>query len=295
MNILLDSFHDTWTMFPLLIVTYVIIEHFERRQNAKTDDKIFVGLQKFGPLIGALVGLLPQCGFSVLAAMLFVQRSITMGTLLAVMISTSDEAIPILLSNPSMYTTLGWVLIMKFILGISVGYLIDFLLRKRQHIIRFEDMPEENGEEYDEFDDYEGSAMQCPCCYTDKPMAVSVLLRSAKIWIFLFVTTLILTAIIQTFGEQALRTILLSNTVFQPVLAAVIGLIPNCAATVILAQLYATGSISSGSLLSGLITNSGLGMLVLIRYGERRRNILRIITILLITAILSGIIIQALA
>ena len=136
-DILIDCVHDTWAMLPLLFITYCIIEVFERKQTSASDEKIFFGLQRFGPLIGALVGLIPQCGFSVLAAMLFVQRNITLGTLVAVMIATSDEAIPILLSNPELYSTLGFVLIGKFVTGIVVGYLVDFLLRNHQHIIRF--------------------------------------------------------------------------------------------------------------------------------------------------------------
>lgn len=294
MNILIDSFHDTWLMFPLLYITYCILEVFERRQNKKEDDSIFFALQKIGPLVGAAVGLIPQCGFSVLAAMLFMQRNITLGTLLAVMIATSDEAIPILLSNPSLYSILIGILVLKFIIAVTVGYLVDFLLRHKQSIIRFEDMEEENDEEYEEYDDQEGSNYSCSCCYTQYPLFISALLRSIKIWIFLFVTTLILTAVIEFFGRDLLQTILLSNSLFQPILAAVIGFIPNCAATVILAQLFVSKSLSFGSLLAGLITNSGLALLVFIQYGERRKNIFKIISILFITAVLFGILLQVL-
>lgn len=294
MDILIDSFHDTWLMFPLLYITYCILEIFERRQNEKADDSIFFALQKIGPLIGAAVGLIPQCGFSVLAAMLFMQKNITLGTLLAVMIATSDEAIPILLSNPDLYSTLLEVLVIKFVVALGVGYLVDFLLRKKQSIIHFEDMEEENGEEYEEYDDQEGSSYSCSCCYTQYPLLISALLRSIKIWIFLFVTTLILTAIIEIFGHHVLETILLSNSIFQPILAAVIGFIPNCAATVILAQLFVSQNLSFGSLVSGLITNSGLALLVFIQYGENKRNILKIISILFITAVIFGVILQVL-
>ena len=190
-DILIDCVHDTWAMLPLLFITYCIIEVFERKQTSASDEKIFFGLQRFGPLIGVLVGLIPQCGFSVLAAMLFVQRNITLGTLVAVMIATSDEAIPILLSNPELYSTLGFVLIGKFVTGIVVGYLVDFLLRNHQHIIRFEEMEEEDSEEYDAYDDDQSSAAVngCNCCYPNYPLPLSALLRSLRIFVFLFVTS----------------------------------------------------------------------------------------------------------
>lgn len=296
LDILLDTIHDTWLMFPLLFITYCFLEVFERRQSDESDEKIFFALQKAGPLIGALVGLIPQCGFSVLAAMLFLQRNITLGTLIAVMIATSDEAVPILLSKPELYQTLGFLLLAKFIVALFVGYLIDQLLGKHQKIIRFEDMEEEDDEyeEETEVEENESSSQGCGCCYPDLPLPVSALYRSIRIFIFLFVTSLILTTIIEFFGEDALKGILLNNQIYQPILACIIGFIPNCAATVVLSELYATGSISLGSLFAGLCTNSGLALLLLIRYGERKKYLLRIILILFLTGSIVGIAIQSL-
>ncbi len=297
LDILIDTLHDTWLMFPLLFITYCFLEVFERRQNDESDEKIFFALQRIGPLIGALVGLIPQCGFSVLAAMLFLQRNITLGTLVAVMIATSDEAVPILLSKPELYQTLGFLLLSKFIVALIVGYLVDTLLGKRQKIVRFEDMEEEEefeeGEEDSEEEDEQRSA-GCGCCYPDLPLPVSALYRSIRIFIFLFITSLILTTIIEFFGEDALKKILLNNQIYQPILACIIGFIPNCAATVVLSELYSTGSISLGSLFAGLCTNSGLALLLLIRYGERKRYLLRIVSILFITGSIIGILIQCL-
>ncbi len=296
LDILLDTIHDTWLMFPLLFITYCFLEVFERRQSDESDEKIFFALQKAGPLIGALVGLIPQCGFSVLAAMLFLQRNITLGTLIAVMIATSDEAVPILLSKPELYQTLGFLLLAKFIVALFVGYLIDQLLGKHQKIIRFEDMEEEDDEyeEETEVEENESSSQGCGCCYPDLPLPLSALYRSIRIFIFLFVTSLILTTIIEFFGEDALKGILLNNQIYQPILACIIGFIPNCAATVVLSELYATGSISLGSLFAGLCTNSGLALLLLIRYGERKKYLLRIILILFLTGSIVGIAIQSL-
>lgn len=278
------TLEDTWMMFPFLLITYMILEVFERRNN-NSDEKIFFGLQKYGPLVGAIVGLLPQCGFSILAAMLFVQRNITLGSLLAVMIATSDEAIPILLSNPSLYSTLGLLLVLKFVIAVAAGYFIDHVLYRHQKVVYFEDMEEESEEE-DIDEEQEGSA--CPCCYPEYPIYISALLRSLKIFVFIFATSFVLTLLIEWIGEENLSMILLSKSFLQPLLAAFFGFIPNCAATVVLSQLYMSGQLQFGSLLAGLITNAGLGLVVLIRYNENKKMVLRIIAILLVVAVIFG-------
>ena len=149
-DIILDTIHDTWAMLPLLYITYCILEVFERKNTQ--DDKLFFGLQRLGPILGALVGLIPQCGFSILAAMLFVQNNITLGTLVSVMIATSDEAIPILISNPKMYSSLLGILGLKLVIAIVVGLFTDHVLFHNQKILRLEDMEEDDydDEEYDE-------------------------------------------------------------------------------------------------------------------------------------------------
>ena len=212
LELILDTIHDTWLMLPLLYITYCILEVFERRQSDESDEKIFFALQRIGPFIGALIGLIPQCGFSVLAAMLFLQRNITLGTLVAVMIATSDEAVPILLSNPELYSTLGFLLLAKFIVALIVGYLVDFLFRNRQKIIRFEDMEEEEYDEEEEAEETQGSQGGCSCCYPDLPLPVSALYRTIRIFIFLFITTFVLGAIMKVCGPDTLKHILLSNS-----------------------------------------------------------------------------------
>lgn len=281
---ILDAWHDTWLMLPLLYAAYLIIEYFERKDSK--DDKLFFGLQKYGPLVGALIGLIPQCGFSILAAMLFVQGNITLGTLAAVFIATSDEAIPILLAEPSLFSSLLILLACKFCIGIAGGFLIDRIVFPHQKILRFEDMPEEENEE--QYEEDEQAASSCPCCYPQYPMWISALLRTVKIFIFVFLTTIAFNMLIGWIGEQTLSKFLLTGTVFQPLLAALFGFIPNCAATVILCQLFALGQLSFGSLLAGLITNAGLGFLVLFQYGEKKSTIGKLALILWIIASLSG-------
>ncbi|NBK97609.1 MAG: hypothetical protein EOM50_06250 [Erysipelotrichia bacterium] len=284
MEILEDTLHDTILMLPLLFLAYLVIEYFDRKDSQ--DDKVFLALQKYGPLVGALVGVIPQCGFSIIAAMLFMGKNITMGTLLAVFIATSDEAIPILLANPELYSSLLYIIIGKVVLAIVVGYFVDKILLRKQQLHLFADMEEEDIEEEEEI----ASESACPCCYTQYTMPVSALLRSIKIFAFLFLTTLILNVLIATIGEATLEKMLLTNSVFQPILAALFGFIPNCAASVVLTQLYVAHTVSFASLFAGLITNAGLGFIVLLRYQASKKEIVQIATILFLTAIIAGII-----
>lgn len=285
-DIILDTIHDTWAMLPLLYITYYILEVFERKNTQ--DDKLFFGLQRLGPILGAIVGLIPQCGFSILAAMLFVQNNITLGTLVSVMIATSDEAIPILISNPKMYSSLLGILGLKLVIAILVGLFTDHVVFRKQKILRFEDMEEEDYDE-DEYEEEENSGSSCPCCYPEYPLWISALLRSLKIYVFIFITSFVLTLLMKCIGEKTLSMILLQDNLFQPIIAALFGFIPNCAATVVLTQLYTAGELSFGSLLAGLITNAGLGLIVMIRYEARKKDILRTISILFITGVIVGI------
>ncbi|MDD6467320.1 MAG: putative manganese transporter [Erysipelotrichaceae bacterium] len=280
LNLLFDSIHDTWMIIPLLYITYCILEIFERKEN--TDDSLFFSLQKYGPLFGSLLGLLPQCGFSILASMLYLQRNITLGTLLAVMIATSDEAIPVLISNPALFPSLIKLLVSKFVIAVAVGYFVDLILVPKQKIIHFENLEEQE-------EDEEENNNACPCCYIQYPLPISALLRTLKIYGFIFITTLLLSILIETIGIHNLETILLSNSTFQPLITALFGFIPNCAITVVLAQLYSISGISFGSLLAGLITNAGLGLVCLIRYGASKKDMIHIFGILYITAVVSGI------
>lgn len=290
LELIFDTFKDTWMTIPLLFITYCLLEFVERKQSSGFDEKIFFALQKAGPLVGALVGLIPQCGFGVLAAMLFVQHNISLGTLLAVMIATSDEAIPILISQPQLLSTLGFILIAKFVVATVVGYIVDTLIRNQQ-IVRFEEIDEEDYEE-DDLEQEQGTS-SCPCCYPQYPWYLSALLRTFKIYFYLLITSFVLSFLVEWVGPNTLKTILLSNSIAQPLLASLIGFIPNCAATVVLSELYLSSHITLGSLFAGLVTNSGLAMLVLIRYQDNKKDILKVVSILLITAMISAIIIQA--
>ncbi|MCF0258944.1 MAG: arsenic efflux protein [Erysipelotrichaceae bacterium] len=290
LDLLIDTWQDTWTMIPLLFLAYVVIEYFERRDSS--DDSFFWNLQKFGPLFGALIGLLPQCGFSVLAAMLFCQHNITLGTLIAVFISTSDEAIPVLISNPDMIPSLAWILIFKLVLGVVTGFIVDKVIFPNQKIIYFQDVPSEDQEE--EMDQDEQAASGCPCCYPQYPLWLSALIRTAKIYLFVFVVTFLLSGLFAWIGKEQMAVWLQSAKWLQPAAAALFGFIPNCVASVVLCQLFANGALSFPALFAGLVTNAGLGLVVMAQMERNRKWIWISMLILLISALVSGYLIMLL-
>lgn len=281
-------------MLPLLYVAYLIIEYFERKEDKS--DGLFWNLQKYGPLFGAMLGLLPQCGFSILAAMLYLQGNITLGTMLAVFIATSDEAIPVLLSEVNMIPSLALLLLLKFIIAVACGWVVDHVLFPHQKILRFEDMEEEEDEEQEDMEimDQEEAASACPCCYPQYPIWKSALIRTLKIYLFAFAATFVLDLLMEWIGTETLSSILLTGSWAQPLIAALFGFIPNCAATVILCQLYAAGSLSFASLLAGLITNAGLGLLVLFQYEKKKSNVWKVAGLLYAAAAIFGLLFSVL-
>lgn len=277
-EIIADVIHDTLPMIPFLFLTYLLMEYLEH----KSSDKFQHHLQKarkLGPLVGGVLGIIPQCGFSVLASGLYMNSSISLGTLIAVFISTSDEAIPILISQPKQFHMLVYIIVIKLFVAILVGYLVDMLV-KGHRLKQNHPLHDIHGECEEEAQNKHHSIFYIAA------------IRTAQIFIFVFVINFLLSIFIFYIGESTLRTILAQGSFLQPVLASLAGFIPNCAASVILAQLYMDNVLSFGALCAGLITSAGLGLLVLLRMYDNKRDILRIFTILFITAVCSGIILQ---
>ena len=259
MDILLDTLKDTYLVIPVLFIMYLCLEYFEHKQDHYSYD---LYLHKYGPLLGALLGMIPQCGFGVLASVLFIENKITLGTLISVFIATSDEAIPLLLTNPHMYSSLISIILLKLIIGIIAGYIIDFLFKKETY-------------QYD---------IQTYHSHSHSPI-VEALKRTFKIYFFIFIVNLILSYFIETIGTDSLSTILMDRSMIQPIVSALFGFIPNCAASVILTRLYMNQVLSFASLLAGLITNAGLGILALIQNKVEIKIILKICLILLIVSL----------
>ncbi|MCD8345253.1 MAG: arsenic efflux protein [Oscillospiraceae bacterium] len=275
-DVFLDALVDTAKMLPFLFGAYLLIEFLEH----KASDKLANSLRKmgpFGPIGGAVIGCVPQCGFSVAVTNLFSGRLVSLGTLMAVYIATSDEAIPILLSGGNA-SDVGKLILAKLIIAILAGLLIDTILRFFHR---------KGNEEEEPFSDLcEG----CGC--EEHGVVYSALKHTVQIFMFLFITSLVLGFAMELLGEDRLGSILMTDSIFQPFLAALIGLIPNCAASVLLTNLYAAGSLSFGSVVAGLSTGAGLGIVVLFRTNKRLKENIAILLLLYLIGSLSGLIIN---
>ncbi|MCD7785852.1 MAG: arsenic efflux protein [Oscillospiraceae bacterium] len=275
-DVFLDALIDTAKMLPFLFGAYLLIEFLEH----KASDKLANSLRKmgpFGPIGGAIIGCVPQCGFSVAVTNLFSGRLVSLGTLMAVYIATSDEAIPILLSGGNA-ADVGKLILAKLIIAILAGLLIDTILRFFHR---------KGNEEEEPFSDLcEG----CGC--EEHGVVYSALKHTIQIFIFLFITSLVLGFAMELLGEDRLGSILMTDSIFQPFLAALIGLIPNCAASVLLTNLYAAGSLSFGSVVAGLSTGAGLGIVVLFKTNKRLKENIAILLLLYAIGALSGLIIN---
>jgi hypothetical protein len=281
-ELLIDALVDSAKMIPFLLVIYFVVEWFERKFENTIEHRL-EKTAKAGPVLGALFGCVPQCGFSVVAASLYSRRIITTGTLLAVILSTSDEAIPVLLSQPDQIGSVIALLTAKLLIGIVAGVLIDLLLRKRGPTAPISEIaPHETG-----------------CCKHHLSGPVSrwqmlkhPLIHTAKIFMFIFAITFGLNGLMAWVGEENLGNILLRHSLLQPLLAALVGLIPNCAASVAIAGLFLKGGLSFGSTVAGLCCSGGLGLLVLARENRDLKDTLRIIALLVLISTVSGLLIQ---
>ncbi|MDO5344368.1 MAG: putative manganese transporter [Lachnospiraceae bacterium] len=272
-DIILDCLIDTLKTVPFLFLTYLLMEYIEHRTSDKTKGMIRRA-GKWGPLFGGVLGVIPQCGFSAAAAGLFSGRVITLGTLLAVFLSTSDEMLPILLSSQVPLPLILRILAQKAVIGVLAGFFVDFVFRKfNQRKI--------------------GSKIHDICvqehCECEHSIVKSALKHTGNIALFLLVVSLALNLVIGLIGEENLGRLILNWPVAGELLAGVIGLIPNCAASVVITTLYMEGAMSAGAMMAGLLVGSGVGLLVLFRTNKSRAENLKITAMLYVIGVLGGI------
>ncbi|MFQ7617351.1 putative manganese transporter [[Clostridium] scindens] len=274
----MDTTFDCLKMLPFLFVAFILIEALEHYSSDFTA-KALAKVGKAGPVVGAVAGCVPQCGFSVMAANLYAGGIISVGTLLSVFIATSDEAVLIIMSNPERIREVGVLLAAKVIIAVTAGYIIDIFFRNQIATVK------ESG----------NLCKDCGCDEEDAGIWKPAWHHTIRIFIYLFIFTGILNLCIEIFGIEQLSKFLLGNTIFQPVIAAIIGLIPNCAASVILTQLYLNGAISFASVIAGLCTGAGVGLVVLFKMNRNRRENLKIVGVLFLVAVAAGMIIAGVA
>ena len=263
LTVILEAVWDTLRMLPFLFGAYLLMEWLEHRSGERMEE-LLARARRLGPATGALLGCVPQCGFSVAAAQLYAGRVITMGTLAAVFLSTSDEAVPLLLGDPGRAGMLLPLLGLKAAVGVLVGMAIDRALPPREDLSAGE-----------------GIHDLCEHCGCEEKGILSAALRhTGSIALFILAVGLLLGGGTALLGETRLAALLLSGNLFQPVIAALVGLVPNCAGSVLLTRLYLSGSLSFGSLAAGLLPASGVGLLVLLRQNPRPRENLTVLAIL---------------
>ncbi|MBR3884993.1 MAG: arsenic efflux protein [Clostridia bacterium] len=292
LHVLLHSLVDTAKLLPILFVVYFLIEFLEYK-NAFRFEKSKLLKGKASPAIGSLVGSIPQCGFSVISAELYSERKISVGALIAVFIATSDEALPIMISNYESIPALLCLLATKVVFGILVGYLTMFLYGKFFKNIKTEIHNKEEHLDDDHHDDDEHHNEHLhACCHHDlkenKFNWKHPLIHCLKIFIYIYIINVIFGTIIMFIGEDKLVSFLNSSSFFQPLLSIAIGLIPNCVSSVVITELYLMGGLSFGSIVAGLSVNAGLGLIVLLKENKNKKENLFIILSLIISSLIIG-------
>ncbi len=272
---LLDAFLDTLKILPYLLVTFILLEMLEHKLTKK-NEKILTKAKKGGPILGGLLGALPQCGFSSMAANLFSSRVITMGTLIAVFLSTSDEMLPIMISEKVDILLVLKIIGFKILVGIIIGFIVDMIYKKKK---------EEHEHIHDLCEDE-----HCDCEHDG--IILASIKHSLKIALFILIANILINLIIFKVGEERLGNILLHHNILSYFLASLIGLIPNCAASVVITELYLSKLISVGTLLSGVLTGSGIGILLLFRTNKHLKENLSILGIIYSVGVIVGLIVD---
>ena len=267
---------DSIKLLPFLFLTYLLMEYIEHKTKEKTKETIKKS-GKFGPLIGGILGIVPQCGFSVSATNLYAARVITLGTLIAVYLSTSDEMLPIFISEAVPISTILKILGIKLLIGVFAGFIIDLVIR----FVKKEKQEEEKIVDLCEKEH----------CHCEKGIVKSALKHTINIFIFIVIITFIINLVIYFIGEDTIAGFLRNQPILGPVIAGIIGLIPNCASSVILTQMYLENVISAATMISGLLVGAGVGLAVLFKTNKGIKQNLKITALLYVIGVLSGIVI----
>lgn len=274
-DIILDTLIDSLKLLPFLFIAFLIIELIEHKLNKQTKELVSKS-GKVGPLIGSLLGLFPQCGFSVMATNLYVTKIITLGTLISIYLATSDEMLPIMLSQKIAFIEIIKLLGIKFICGIIWGFIIDLLLNKKskKENINYEICNEDH----------------CNC--HEEGVIKSTLIHTFKTLLFIMLVSFLLNMLLHFIGEDNLSKLFLKNSIFGPFISSLLGLIPNCGSSIVITELYLNGAISLGSAMAGLLTGSGVALLVLFKENKDIKENITILSLLYGLGVISGIIIE---
>lgn len=279
-HILVHSLKDNIKIIPFLFVTYCMMEAMEHAVSERSEG-VVKRSGKWGPLFGGLLGVVPQCGFSAAAASFYSGGVITLGTLMAIFLSTSDEMLPILLSESVAAGTIVKILVTKATIGILFGFLVDFGLTRvgKGHVVQktIHDLCEQE---------------HCHCEEEHHSVWKSALIHTMKVFGFVFVVSVILNIILECGGEEVLAWFADNHSFFAAMITGMVGLVPNCASSVIITQLYLKGLISAGAMMAGLLVGAGIGVLVLFRTNRPLKQNIKITALLYMMGVAAGLLID---
>jgi len=278
LDCLLDSVLDVVKALPFLFGAYLLIEFIEHKSTDKFN-RTLANVGKYSPAAGALLGLIPQCGISVSAANLYSGGIITGGTIIAVFLATSDEAIPVLLTHPERYHYLLLLVIIKFVSAMIFGFLFDILFKNNRYGT------------IDSFHSEMHSHCEDECC--EHGIVHTAFFHTLKSALFLFIMVFIIGTIVEFTPTEYVEKIFMTNSALQTVFSAIIGFVPTCATSIMLSELYLSGVLSFGSLCAGLMTNAGFGIIALLRVGHNRRKNTGLAVYMFVCSVVTGLIIQA--
>ena len=268
------AFGDSLKILPFLFITYLVMEVLEKKAGGKTN-LLLEKAGKAGPIAGGILGVIPQCGMSTVASNLYAGRIISVGTLIAIYLSTSDEMLPIMISRSVESAVIAKVLLFKVVIAIIAGVMVDFIDHKWKK--------EEHREmKIHDFCEHEH-------CHCEDGILKSAIRHTLKIFLFVLIITFMLNMGIEFIGEENLANFILNRPVLGPILAGLIGLLPNCAASVVITQMFLDGLMSFGTMMAGLLVGAGVGTLILLRVNEDKAESLKIIGTLYLVGVLSGV------
>ena len=279
LEIIEETLIDAMKLLPFLFITYLIMEYIEHKMGDKSK-KIIKKSGKLGPLLGSILGIFPQCGFSVSATNLYAGRVITLGTLIAVYLSTSDEMLPIFISEAVSPIIILKILGIKLIIGMIAGFIIDLIINMF------------NKNKQEETDEIEHICEEEHCHCSEKGILKSAIHHTLNIFLFIVLITFLINTVVYFVGEETIASWILDKPILGPVVSSLIGLIPNCAASVIITNLYLENVISLGSMIAGLLTGAGVGLAVLFKTNDKLKENVGIVLLVYGIGVISGIIID---
>lgn len=273
LEVIADSCADSIRLLPFLFFTYLVMEYLEHRAGERMQDVIRKS-GKAGPAIGGLLGVFPQCGFSAAASNLYAGRIISLGTLMAVFLSTSDEMLPIMISENVGLPIMGKILAVKVFFAVFAGFGIDLVYRRKDKDMQIEHLCERHH------------------CHCERGIWKSALHHTLEVFIYILLISFVLNLVIALIGEETLGALILHQPVAGVLIAALVGMIPNCAASVIVTKLYLGGVLGAGALIAGLLSGTGVGYLVLLKVNDDRGENLRILFLLYGIGVMAGVIVE---